>query len=65
MSSHYEKGMGLKKSRIIYLVGSPTLSYFFLICPECKPFFLALDPDRLERIRQSQGFGIQHAMTRM
>jgi hypothetical protein len=26
---------------------------------------LALDPDRLERIRQSHGFGIQQAVTRM
>ena len=51
MGSHHEKGMGLKKSRAVSLVGSSTLSHLFLICPECQPFVLALDPDGLERIR--------------
>jgi hypothetical protein len=53
--------MSLKNRRVVCLIISPSLSHLSVICPECKPFLLALDPQGLVRICQSHVCRIRHA----
>jgi hypothetical protein len=57
--------MSLMNSRVVCLIVSPVISHLSAICPDCKPLLLALDPQGLVRICQSNVCRMQHALTRM
>jgi hypothetical protein len=60
-----EERMSLKNSRAVCLIVSPILSHLSTICPERKPFLLALDPQRLVGICQSHVCRMWHARIMM
>jgi hypothetical protein len=53
--------ISLKNRRVVCLMVSPIVSHLSTICPERKPFLLALDPQGLVRICQLHVCRVQHA----
>lgn len=52
-------------SFLIGITAIPLVTHLFTLRPDGKPFFLALDPDGLERIHQSHVCRIRQAMMRI